>query len=51
MAKKTSKKQIKEIKEKPTKKIKEIISNKGDDMVKNPQTTDIEIEEKPPQKI
>ena len=51
MAKKTTKKQIKEIKEKPTKKIKEIISNKGEDMVKNPQTTDIEIEEKPPQKI
>ena len=51
MAQKKTKKQIKEIKEKPTKKIKEIISNKGEDMVKNPQTTDIEIEEKPPQKI
>ena len=51
MAKKTTKKQIKEVKEKPTQKIKEKISNKVDDMVKNPQTTDIEIEEKPPQKI
>ena len=51
MAKKKTKKQIKEIKEKPTKKIKEKISNKGEDMVKNPQITDIEMEEKPPQKI
>ena len=51
MAKKTTKKKIKEVKEKPTQKIKEKISNKGEDMVKNPQTTDIEIEEKPPQKI
>ena len=51
MAKKKTKKQIKEIKEKPTKKIKEKISNKGEDMVKNPQITDIEMEEKPPQKM
>lgn len=51
MAKKTTKKQIKEVKEKPIQKIKEKMTNKVEDMGKNPQTTDIEIEEKPPQKI